>query len=120
LRGAQGFCEVCESERGKRPSGEVGQPAEPDAIAEDAIGQLRFDVLTNAEGIRLFDEQVPHLGRYLHNELTTPQEPTKGADDSDLGPHVHELKGDLESLRSTGTGNGHLEWRKWEVEGGKW
>jgi hypothetical protein len=47
LRVAQGFSEVCGFYNGKRPPGERGQPADPDAIAEATIGQLQFDVLTN-------------------------------------------------------------------------
>jgi hypothetical protein len=33
-----------------------------------------------------------------------------------LAPHVHELKGDLKSLRSIGMGNGDLEVAKREME----
>jgi hypothetical protein len=39
----------------------------PDAIAEAAIGQLRFDVSVDAEGIRHFDKQMTNLN--VHNEL---------------------------------------------------
>jgi hypothetical protein len=41
----------------------------PDAIAEAAIGQLRFDVSTNAEGMRGLDEQMTNLNQYVYNEL---------------------------------------------------
>jgi hypothetical protein len=40
-----------------------------DAIAEAAIGQLRFDALINDEGIRSLDEQMTNLNQYVHNEL---------------------------------------------------
>jgi hypothetical protein len=49
--------------------------------AEATIGQLQLNVLTNAEGIRRFNEPVPHLGQYLHNEPTKLQELIKRADD---------------------------------------
>jgi hypothetical protein len=41
----------------------------PDAIAKAAIEQLRFDVSTNAEGMRRLDEQMTTLNQSIHNGL---------------------------------------------------
>jgi hypothetical protein len=47
----------------------------PDAIAEAATGQLRFDdVSTKAEEIPRLDEQMTHLNQSVHNELTKLRE----------------------------------------------
>jgi hypothetical protein len=40
----------------------------PNAIAEAASVQLRFDVSTKAEEIRRVDEQMTHLNQSVHNE----------------------------------------------------
>jgi hypothetical protein len=67
LRETKGFREGIKVKRAS--TGEEDAPEVPDVIAEAAIGQLRFDVSTNAEGIRRLDEQMTNLNQYAHNEL---------------------------------------------------